>query len=122
MHVGVNVNAVHGRQLCGGDAGSGDDDHPEAGNDLLSVGKRLDDAAEQVCSDPGATHGHDAHLVVAAVAEFGPDRLAVCDVDGIKAADVVAGKVEVSLGPAPDRGQVRSEAIGDDVVWRADED
>src|SRR5439155_12431516 len=122
VHIGADLDAAVCRQPCGVDAGPGDDDHPQAGNGPLGLGERVDDAAQQVRAGTGTSDGHDAHLVVGAVAELGPDRLAVGELGGVETGDVVAGKIVVSLGPRPDGGQVGAEGVGDDVIWRPDED
>src|SRR5947207_2708663 len=76
------------------DPRAGDDDHPELGHALLRLRERGDHAPQQMPADPRAADGHDADLLVVAVAQC----LAVAERGRVEARHV-AGEVVVLLGP-----------------------
>src|SRR4051794_12111211 len=120
VHVRPHLERVGGRQRPRVDARPGDHDHPQLGDELLRLGKRRYYAPEQIRADAGAADRDQTYRFVHAVAQLGPQTLAVAELRRVEARDV-AGKGEVALGPVADPRQLGPEAVRDDVVGRADE-
>jgi hypothetical protein len=120
-HIGSDFDIGRWVETTGVDAWAGDDDHAETGNQVLDERLSRDDFLQERCTDAGAADGDDAHRLLRTVAQVESQLLALTLRGRLESGDV-SGKVEVLLGPVPDRGQTRSEGCGDDVVGVADED
>ena len=118
---GTHLQTVGRGQGCRVDARSGNDDHPQLGDELRCGGEGRHDPAQQARAHARATDRDQADALVRAVAELGAQALAVSQLGLVEAGDV-AGEVEVALGPLADPAEARAEAPADDVVGVADED
>ena len=121
VHVGAHLEPLVRRERRRVDARTCDDDHPQRGDELLRLREGSDHAPQEVGADARAADGDDADLLVLAIAELVPERGPVGELGGIETRDV-AREAVVLLGPLADLRQVRSEPLGHDVLWVADED
>ncbi len=97
------------------DAWPCDHDHPKLRHLRLGLGIGSDRSSQQVPTDAGPAHRHDADLLVVGVPEIGSNRSGVGDVRRVEAGDV-PHEVEVLLGPVPDPRQSGSKGVGYDVA------
>ena len=103
------------------DAGPGDGDHPQFGDEALRRGEPGDHPAQKIGTDARAADRDDAHALTGEVAESSAEGLAVGGSRWFKAGHV-AGEAVVLFGPVPDRGHVGPEALRDGVLGVTDED
>src|SRR5439155_14742754 len=88
----------------------------QLGDALARRRQRLERTLQERRADTGAADGDHAQRLVSV-----PELRALAERARVESGDV-AGEVEVPLGPLADRGQVRAEALVDDVLGVADED
>ena len=87
----------------------------------VSPQKRCDDPAQQVTADTRAAHGHQADLLVVAIAELTPQPHPVRKIGGVEAGHIAREGV-VLTRPVSDEWKVRPERVRDDVGVVSDED
>jgi hypothetical protein len=98
-----------------------DDNHPECRNAPLRLWKCLDDPMQQMPADTGAANGHDADLLVIAVAELMPQPCPIGEVGWIETGHISREGVVLPC-PVPDERQLRPERVRNGVGVVADED
>src|SRR5450631_320238 len=102
MYVGSDLHTLGVRQCCRVNPRPGHDNHSQVWHAFPSRLIGLDHLAQQTLPDARSADGHDAHLLICTVAEFGANSLAVGEVSRIKSRHI-SGKVEMFPRPVTDR-------------------
>src|SRR3954471_25239 len=88
VDVGADLEPVGAREARGVDPRPGDDNHPQVRDRALGLRERLDDPAEEMAADAGATDGDDADLLVRVIAQLVAKLLAVGELRRVKSGHV----------------------------------
>ena len=95
--------------IAGVDPRAGDDDHPQAGHQLLGLRERRDHPPQQRRRRPPEPPTVTMQTRSSGAVAEPPRSVAVGQLGRVEAGDV-AGEVEVLLGPVPDRTAARARS------------